>query len=146
MKREDIRLAIVVSRFNTDITTSMLQGAQQAAMEHGLSMDQLETFWVPGAFELSLAGKMLAKTRRYQAVICLGAVLKGETAHFEYVSMAAANGITHATLETEVPILFGVLTCNRAQAEARSRGERNKGTHSLKAALEMIDLIEKIHS
>lgn len=144
MSLENLRIAVVASRFNTDITQSLLDGALRCSEEKGLEKDQVETFWVPGAFELPSAAKKLALTGRYDAIVCLGVVLKGETYHFEYVSSACATGICQAALDTNIPILFGVLTAYRMHAEVRAKGERNKGFHTFKAALEMIELYSTI--
>ncbi len=144
MRDHEIRIAIVVSRFNTDITGGLLEGAKECAGKEGIEVDQIEIYWVPGAFELASAAKKLAQTSSYDAIVCLGAVLKGETEHFDYVSSASAHGIIQASLDTGVPILFGVLTCDRSQALVRSKGERNKGFHTFKAGLDMINLFSEI--
>ncbi|MCH9633204.1 MAG: 6,7-dimethyl-8-ribityllumazine synthase [Chlamydiae bacterium] len=146
MSYKDVRIAIVISHFNTDITESLLKGAQECASKEGLEKDQLQIYWVPGAFELPIIAKKLAQSLQYDAVVCLGAVLKGETEHFDYVSSAAAHGIVQASLETNLPILFGVLTCDRSQALVRSKGERNKGFHTFKAALDMVGVCNSIES
>ena len=144
MNRQDLKIAIVKSEFNEDIIQRMLEGAKKAALKASLNFDQIDIFTVPGAFELPLIAKKLAKTNQYQAIVCLGAVLQGETAHFDFVSMGVTMGITQASLETEVPILFGILTCSRDQAYIRSEGDRNKGYHTFKAALKMIDTCSEI--
>ena len=144
MSYNEVKIAVVVSRFNTDITESLLEGAQECALKEGLEKDQVKVYRVPGAFELSMVAKKLAKSSMYDAVVCLGAVLKGETVHFDYVSSAAAHGIAQVSIETELPILFGVLTCDRSQALVRSSGERNKGFHTFKAALDMINTCKAI--
>lgn len=144
MNKQDIRIAIVKSEFNAEIVQGMLEGAKKAALEEGFNFDQIDIFSVPGAFELPLIAKKLAKTNQYQAIVCLGAVIEGETAHFDFVSMGVTMGITQASLETELPILFGVLTCNLEQAYVRSEGDINKGYHTFKAAMSMIDTCNEI--
>lgn len=144
MNRQNLKIAIVKSEFNQQIIEKMEAGAKEAACEEKISLDQIETYTVPGAFELPLIAKKLAKTQAYDAVICLGAVLKGETAHFDYVSMGVTMGIIQASLDTEVPILFGILTCDFKQALVRSQGDRNKGYHTFKAAISMIDTCVEI--
>ncbi len=144
MSYKEFKIAIVVSHFNTDITENLLKGAQECALKEGLEKDQVQIYWVPGAFELPFTAKKLAKSLQYDAVVCLGAVLKGETEHFDYVSSAAAHGVVQASIETDRPILFGVLTCDRSQALVRSKGERNKGFHTFKAALDMINVCNAI--
>lgn len=144
MMMEDKRIGIVVSRFNEDITQSLLQGAYKAAAQNGILEEELDVIWVPGAFELPLVAKKMAQTRKYDAILCLGAVLQGETKHFDVVCSGAAIGVTQAALDTGIPILFGVLTCNRAQALARTSPQRNKGYDTFMAALDMIDVCSQI--
>jgi 6,7-dimethyl-8-ribityllumazine synthase len=124
-----LRFAIVVARFNSMITEKLLAGAQEA-----LAKAQVDVFHVPGAFELPLAAKMLAQTHRYHGIIALGAVIRGETPHFDYVAGEAARGLQNVALETGIPVSFGVLTTDTlAQAEARS----GKGRDAALTALEM---------
>ena len=124
-----LRFAIVVARFNSMITDKLLAGAQEA-----LAAAHVDVFHVPGAFELPLAAKMLANTHRYHGVIALGAVIRGDTPHFDYVAGEAARGLQNVALETGVPVSFGVLTTDTlAQAEARA----NKGHDAAMTALEM---------
>ena len=130
-----LKLAIVVARFNEKITCKLLEGARQALKEAGAG--SVDEFSVPGSFELPLAAKRLAPS--YDAVIALGAVIRGETAHFEYVAGEAARGLQQVALETGKPIAFGILTTDTfAQAEARAGGERgNKGYDAAMTAIEM---------
>lgn len=144
MNIKKIKVAIVISRFNVEITQAMLEGAYQCADQEGLEYEQIEVVWVPGAFELPLIAKKMAQTNSYDAIVCLGAVLQGETKHFDYVSTAVTQGLTQVALEVELPILFGVLTCDYSQALFRTQGENNKGFQTFKAALEMIDVCEQI--
>lgn len=144
MEPKKIKIAVVISRFNEEITQAMLEGAYLCADQQGLKSDQMEVVWVPGAFELPLIAKKMAQTKYYDAVVCLGAVLQGETKHFDYVSTAVTHGLTQVALEQKLPILFGILTCDYSQAIFRTQGENNKGYHTFKAALEMIDVCEQI--
>ena len=129
-----LRFAIVVARFNSMITEKLLAGAREA-----LAKAQVDVFHVPGAFELPLAAKMLAQTHRYHGIIALGAVIRGETPHFDYVAGEAARGLQDAALETGVPVAFGVLTTDTmAQAESRTGGkDGNKGFDAGMTAIEM---------
>jgi len=130
-----LKFAVIVARFNSAITEKLLEGAQEALIKAGASGVKL--FYVPGAFELPLAARKLAK--EYDAIIALGAVIRGETPHFEYVAGAAANGLQQVALETGTPVSFGVLTTNTlAEAEARAGGEHgNKGYDAAMTAIEM---------
>ena len=132
-----LRFAIVVARFNSAITEKLLEGAREALTKAGADNERIEVFHVPGAFELPFAVRTLAKN--YDAVIALGAVIRGETPHFEYVAGAAANGLQQAALDTGVPVAFGVLTTDTvAQAAARAGGEHgNKGYDAAMTAIEM---------
>lgn len=132
------RYAIVVSRFNADVTSGLLDGARLEFTERGVSPDRVETLYSPGAFEMPLIAKKLAKTGRYAGVVCLGCVIKGDTAHFEFISLGAAMGMMQASLETEVPVAFGVLTTyTQDQAVVRSRADaHNKGREAAAACVE----------
>ena len=142
----DIRVALVAARFNPKICNNLIAGAQKALREAGLSASQIDLFRVPGSFELPLAAKKCALSGVYQGVISLGAVIRGETPHFNYICQAASFGITQVSLETGVPIAFGVITANSLdQALARSRKDRyNKGRGAALAVLEMIRSLEKM--
>jgi len=136
-------LAIVVSKFNGDITTQLLESALLELEQVGVPRSQLTVVPVPGAFELPIAAMALAKTRRYLCVIALGCVIRGETPHFDYVASEAASGLQLAGLETGIPVSFGVLTCDtKEQAEARV----TKGADAVRAALEMADLFSQLRS
>jgi 6,7-dimethyl-8-ribityllumazine synthase len=134
-------VGVVVSRFNGGVTDRMLQTALDALLELGVAQDAITVVPVPGAFELPLAAMALAKTRRYACIVALGAVVRGETAHFEYVASECASGLQLAGLETGVPVTFGVLTVeNVEQAEARIP----KAADAVRAALEMADLFARL--
>jgi 6,7-dimethyl-8-ribityllumazine synthase len=139
-------VAIVVGRFNGNITSRLLDGALEALGEAGVPRERIDVMPVPGAFELPLGAMALAKTRRYACVIALGCVIRGDTPHFEYVAGEAASGIQLAGLETGVPVAFGLLTCdNRRQAEERAGGDKgNKGSVAARSALEMADAISRM--
>lgn len=140
------RFAILVSRFNEAVTGSLRAGAQAALQEAGAAAADVEAFDVPGAFELPQAARCAAETGRFDAVICLGCVIRGETPHFEYISSAVAHGIMEAAGETGVPIAFGVLTTDtEAQAQARAGdGRDNKGFEAASAAIEMAALFRRL--
>jgi 6,7-dimethyl-8-ribityllumazine synthase len=133
-----LRVGIVVARFNSDITGSLLVGAREALETWKVKEKNIRVVHVPGAFEIPLAAMRLAKTKKYDCVIALGCIIKGETKHDEYIAMSVANGLQRIMLDTGIPVSFGVLTPNTlAQAEARSSGETNHGASAARAALEM---------
>ncbi|MCY4109996.1 MAG: 6,7-dimethyl-8-ribityllumazine synthase [Chloroflexi bacterium] len=140
------RFAIVVSRFNEEFTTPLLDGALRALDEAGVDNETTDVVWVPGAFEIPIAAIQQAKSGRYDAVICLGVVLRSDTPHFDYVAGEASRGIMEAGLLTGVPIIFGVLTVeNREQAEVRTLPDNsNRGYLAGQAGLEMASLMRKI--
>lgn len=141
-----LRIGIIVSRFNQAVTGRLLAGAEGALAAAGVLPHGIERFWVPGAFELPFAAKLLGATNRFDALICLGCVIRGETPHFDYISSAVAQGLTAAALDTGVHVAFGVLTTdNEAQAVARSQSDRsNKGYEAAAAALEMARLRQHV--
>jgi 6,7-dimethyl-8-ribityllumazine synthase len=143
-----VRFAVVTSRFNEEITGGLRRGARAWLEEHGVGDGQVEEFDAPGAFEIPLIAQRLARTGRYAGVICLGCVIKGDTAHFEFISLGATIGIQQAMLATGVPISFGVLTTyDDAQAEARSRDDaHNKGREAAAACFETARLLAGIGS
>jgi len=140
------RFAVIVSRFNPSITEALREGARAALLDAGAAPADIEELHVPGAFELPQAARCAAETGRFDAVICLGCVIRGATPHFEYISSAVAHGIMEAAGETGVPIAFGVLTTDsEAQAEERAGGGRNnKGWEAAAAAIEMAVLFRKL--
>jgi 6,7-dimethyl-8-ribityllumazine synthase len=139
-------LAIVVARYNESITRNLLSGALAALAEHGVGDQQIDVAWVPGAWEIPLVADRMANSGRYLAVICLGAVIKGETTHDEHINRAVSIGLGQAGLESGVPVLFGVLTCDTLeQAIHRSGGNvGNKGRECALAALEMVNLLTRL--
>jgi 6,7-dimethyl-8-ribityllumazine synthase len=141
-----MRVAIVAGRFNEHVTRPLLAGAQNTLAAHGLDPDAVPVVWVPGAFEIPLTAKRLAASGTVDAVICVGAVIKGETAHFEYVAGPCAAGIAQAALDTGVPVAFGVLTTHdERQALDRAGGPAgNKGAEAARTALEMVALLRSL--
>jgi 6,7-dimethyl-8-ribityllumazine synthase len=143
---EDCRFAVVVSRFNEEITDGLLLGARAAFAAAGVPDEHLTVVRVPGAFELPVTALRLAETARFDAVVCLGCLIKGETAHFEYIAAAASQGIMDVSTATGVPVAFGLLTAlTDAQAEARAEpGPGNKGGEAAQAAVEMARLFRRL--
>jgi 6,7-dimethyl-8-ribityllumazine synthase len=140
------KLAIVVSQFNVEVTSGLLQGARAYLAEKNIVVDDMDVIKAPGAFETPLIAQALARTKRYDGVICLGCVIKGDTAHFEFISLGASIGLMTASLSTQTPIAFGILTTyTEEQAEARSRDDaHNKGREGAAACLETILTLRKI--
>jgi len=142
---DELRIAIVVARFNEDVTKRLLRGAQEALQTHGVDDDRTDIYWVPGSLELPVTALALAEKGEHDAIVCLGAVIRGETFHFEVVAMQAASGLMQVQLDTGVPIAFGVLTTeDRDQALARSGPKNNKGAEAAEAAIEMANLLREI--
>lgn len=139
-----LSLAIVVSRFNESVTAKLLAGAQEAVQRYGVAGH--DVFWVPGSFEIPVVAKRLAGSGRYHAIVCLGAVIRHETAHFEYVAGQAAEGIQRVALDTGVPCMFGVLTCDTdEQALDRAGGKHgNKGFEAVEAAIRVANLLRRL--
>ncbi len=142
----DARFGIVVSRFNSFITERLLNGALEALQQAGAASEQIDVVRVPGSFEIPIAAKKLAETRSYDAVICIGCVLRGETSHYDYVCSEAARGIQIAQMDTSVPMIFCVLTCDTLEQAIERAGLKsgNKGYESGLAAVEMANLMRKL--
>lgn len=140
------RIGIVVSRFNETITRQLLAGARDCLVRHGTADDSIEAVWVPGAWEIPVAVRALARSGRYAAVIALGAVIRGATPHFDYVAGGVANGVANVGLETGVPIIFGVLTTDTIEQAVERSGTKagNKGWDAAMAALEMVDVLAQV--
>ena len=141
-----LRIGIAASRFNESVTTRLLNGAIEGLTANGVSRQEIDIAWTPGALELPIVAKQMAASGRYDAVVCVGAVIRGETAHFDYVSAGAQQGVVQAALETGIPIMFGVLTTDNAeQAMARSGGKKgNKGFDAAAGAIEMANLLKAL--
>ncbi|AMM83099.1 6,7-dimethyl-8-ribityllumazine synthase [Martelella sp. AD-3] len=139
------RIAIVISRFNEKVTSGLLNGAKTELAERGVTLAETDIFDVPGAFEAPLVARKLAKSGNYDGIVCIGAVIKGETAHFEYISEAAAHGLMQVQLETGMPVSFGILTTYTAmQAFERSADdEHNKGREAAAACIEALEALAK---
>jgi 6,7-dimethyl-8-ribityllumazine synthase len=142
----DIRVAIVAARFNDFVVAKLVDGAVDALLRHGASEKNLELVRVPGSFDMPLIVRRLAQSKRYDAIVALGAVIKGETAHFDYVAGECASGLARAALDSGVPVGFGVLTCDTfEQAIDRAGGKSgNKGADAALAALEMANLLKRL--
>jgi 6,7-dimethyl-8-ribityllumazine synthase len=139
----DLRIAVVVARFNEDVSKRLLRGALEALKEHGV--EEPDVYWVPGSLELPVTALSLAEKGGHDAIVCLGCVIRGETYHFEIVADQAAAGIMQVQLDTGVPVTFGVLTTeDKEQAFARSGPKNNKGADAAEAALEMANLLRSI--
>ena len=138
-----LRIAIVAARFNRFVTSRLVEGAREALISHGIAENDLVVTWVPGSFEAPLVALEMARTGEWDALVCLGAVIRGETAHFDYVAREAARGIASASVETGVPMSFGILTTyTEAQALERAGGKSgNKGYDAALAAIEMANLM-----
>ena len=145
---KDLKLAIVVSRFNSFITDELLKGCLDGLSRHDVDSENIDVYYVPGAFELPLVAKKLAKSKKYNAIIALGAVIRGSTPHFEYVSAEVSKGIANVSLEQEVPVIFGVLTCDTVDQAIERAGTKagNKGFDAALSALEMANLMKNISS
>lgn len=141
-----IKIGIVVARFNDFITSKLLEGAIDAINRHGGNDDSYEVVWVPGAFEISFAAKKLIQSGKYDAVICLGAVIRGSTPHFDYVAGEAAKGVGSLSLSSEIPVIFGVLTTDTIEQAIERAGTKmgNKGCDSALVAIEMINLSRQL--
>jgi 6,7-dimethyl-8-ribityllumazine synthase len=144
----DRHVAIVVSRFNESVTRRLVDGALDALTRHGGQRENIDVVWVPGAWELPGAARVLLATERYDAIVALGAVIRGETPHFDYVAGEASRGLSDAGADFDVPIGFGLLTTDTLeQAEERAGGTHgNKGWDAAVAALEMVDLFERLRA
>ncbi len=144
---EGLRIAVALARFNESVTERLLAGALEALLKHGVADDAIDVATVPGAFELPLCAQRLAGTGRYDAIVCLGAVIRGETPHFDYVAGEAARGIAEVSRRHDLPVAFGVLTADTiAQALARAGGDRgNKGFEAAVTALEMVQMLRVVH-
>jgi 6,7-dimethyl-8-ribityllumazine synthase len=143
---KDRRFALVVSRFNDFITARLLDGAVDCFNRHGGAVENLTVVRVPGSFEIPLTAAKLAKSKKYDGVICLGAVIRGSTPHFEYVASEAAKGVAHAAFASEVPVIFGILTTDSIEQAVERAGTKagNKGWDAMMSAMEMADLFDRL--
>ncbi len=143
---EGLKFGVVVSRFNEFITGKLLDGAQDALLRHGVSEGNIDVAWVPGSFEIPLIVKRLAETKRYDAVICLGAVIRGETPHYEYIATEVTKGIAKLGLETGLPVTYGIITADSLEQAIERAGTKagNKGFDAAVDAIEMANLLKSI--
>ncbi|MFA5094145.1 MAG: 6,7-dimethyl-8-ribityllumazine synthase [Candidatus Omnitrophota bacterium] len=140
------KFAIVISRFNDFISKRLLEGAVDTLTRHGAKEAEIEAVWVPGSFEIPVVANRLAKSKKFDAVICLGAIIKGSTPHFEYVSSEAAKGVAKVSIDTGVPVIFGVITADNLEQAIERAGTKdgNKGRDAAVSAIEMANLLENI--
>ena len=140
------KFAIVVSRFNEFITHKLLDGANDILTRHSVESEDIDVVWVPGSFEIPVVVKKLASTKKYNAIICLGAIIQGDTPHYEYIASEAAKGISQISLETGIPVSFGILTTNNLEQAIERAGTKsgNKGKQAAESAIEMANLLEQI--
>ena len=143
---EGLKFGVVVSRFNEFITQKLLEGAQDALLRHGVSDGDIDIAWVPGSFEIPLVVNKLAQTKRYDAIICLGAVIRGETPHYEYIATEVTKGIAKLGLETGLPISYGIITADSLEQAIERAGTKigNKGFDAAVDAIEMANLLKSI--
>ena len=143
---EGLKFGIIVGRFNEFIGGKLLTGALDALKRHGVNEEDIDITWVPGAFEIPLVAKKMAKSGNYDGVICLGAVIRGATPHFDYVSNEVTKGVAHVSLETEIPVIFGVLTTDTIEQAIERAGTKagNKGYDAAVTAIEMANLLKQI--
>ena len=145
---KDIKIGIVAARFNEFITSKLLGGALDSLTRHDVEEDDIEIAWVPGAFEIPLIASKMAKSGKYDAVICLGAVIRGGTTHYDYVCSEVSKGIANVALNTDIPVMFGVLTTENIEQAIERAGTKagNKGFQCAEAAIEMVNLIREIEA
>ena len=142
----DLKIGIVVSSFNDFITSKLLSGAEDTLLRHGVKADDIDVAWVPGAFEIPLIAKKMAETKKYDAVITLGTVIRGATSHYDYVCNEAAKGIAASSMSTGVPVIFGVLTTDTIEQAVERAGTKagNKGAEAAAAAIEIANLTRSL--
>ena len=145
---ENIKIGIVAARFNEFITSRLLGGALDGLKRHGVREEDIQTAWVPGAFEIPLVASKMAKSGKYDAVICLGAVIRGSTSHYDYVCAEVSKGIAQVSLQSQVPVLFGVLTTDTIEQAIERAGTKagNKGYDCALSAVEMVNLIREVEA
>ena len=143
---EGLKIGIVVSRFNEFITSKLLSGAEDTLRRHGANGDDITVAWVPGAFEIPLIAKKMAKSGKYDGIICLGAVIRGATSHYDYVCNEVSKGVALVNMETEVPTAFGVLTTENIEQAVERAGTKagNKGSDAAMAVIEMVNLTKEL--
>lgn len=141
---QGLKIGIAVSEFNSFVTKNLLEGAKSALRRYGVKENDIDVIWVPGAFELPAAVKALADSQKYDGIIPLGCVIRGQTPHFEYISTACTTGLAQLSVTSHIPIVFGVLTCDTVeQAIERSSPNRNKGIQAAESLLKLIDALKQ---
>ena len=145
---KDIKIGIVAARFNEFITSKLLGGAVDALKRHDVDDDNIEVAWVPGVFEIPLIASKMAKSNKYDAIICLGAVIRGNTTHYDYVCSEVSKGISHVSLNSDIPVMFGVITTENIEQAIERAGTKagNKGFDCAVGAIEMVNLIREIEA
>lgn len=145
---KDIRIGIVVARFNEFITSKLLGGALDTLKRHDVNEDSVDVAWVPGAFEIPLIASKMAKSGKYDAIICLGAIIRGSTSHYDLVCSETAKGIAMVSLNSDIPVMFGVITTENIEQAIERAGSKvgNKGSECAEGVIEMINLIHEIES
>jgi len=146
LQAKGLKFGIVISRFNEFITSKLLDGAKDALVRHGAKEDDIDVAKVPGSFEIPMIAKKMAAKGVYNAIICLGTVIRGATPHFEYISAEVTKGIASASMETGVPIAFGIITCDTIEQAVERAGTKsgNKGWDAAMTAIEMAQLLKKV--
>lgn len=141
-----IRIGIVAARFNEFIVSKLISGAEDAFVRHGVNSDDVDLAWVPGAFEIPVVAQKMAQSGKYDAVLCLGAVIKGSTSHYDYVCAEVSKGVAAVSLSTGLPVLFGVLTTDNIEQAIERAGTKagNKGYDTACAAIEMVNLMKNM--
>jgi 6,7-dimethyl-8-ribityllumazine synthase len=141
---EGLKFGLAISRFNDFVTRKLLEGAQDALIRHGVAEADIDVAWVPGSFEIPLVAKKLAQSKRYDAVICLGAVIRGGTPHFDYIAAEVSKGVAKVGLETGLPVIFGVVTADTLEQAIERAGTKmgNKGAEAAEHAIEMANLLK----
>ncbi|MCZ6676916.1 MAG: 6,7-dimethyl-8-ribityllumazine synthase [Candidatus Poribacteria bacterium] len=141
-----LKIGITVSRFNSFITTKLLDGALDALKRHGANLDDVDIFWTPGSFEIPATAKRLAESNRYDAIVCIGAVIRGATPHFDFVANESAKGIAQVSFNTGIPVIYGVITTDNIEQAIERAGTKagNKGAEAAVAAIEMANLYKQI--
>ena len=141
-----LKIGIVAARFNEFIVSKLVSGAQDCLYRHNVAKEDIELAWVPGAFEIPLVAQAMARTKKYDAIICLGCVIRGATSHYDYVCAEVSKGIAQVSLQTEVPVIFGVLTTDNIEQAIERAGTKagNKGSDAAKSAIEMANLVKLV--
>ena len=143
---EGLKFGLVVSRFNEFISGRLLEGAQDGLLRHGVTADEIDIAWVPGAFEIPLVASKMAQSGKYNAIVCLGAIIRGATPHFDYVASEVSKGVAHVGLDTGLPVIYGVITADNLEQAIERAGtkEGNTGFKAAMSAIEMANLLQNM--